>query len=110
MPLVNRRRRTTDLPVLPSLTVDVVRGEVDRDRPIRAKVDRLTSETVVIDCASGIDALAVAMSRELELTFRGPGLAVTMHARPGRRADDIHTSRRVELVLDHQGREITLTD
>jgi hypothetical protein len=99
MALVNRRRRLHELPLLPSLSVDIVRG-VDRLRPIRASVDRLTAETVIVTCDSGIDALAVAMSPDLELTFRGPGLEVSTSARPGRRVDDVHGNRSVELVLD----------
>jgi len=109
MPIVNRRRRTAELPVLPSLSVEIVRNEADRHRPIRARVERLTADTVVVGCASGIDALAVAMSRDLELTFCGPGLSVTMSAHPGRRVGDIHDSRHVELVLDQTDRDIRLT-
>jgi hypothetical protein len=103
--LVNRRRTTTELPLLPSLTVDILRG-VDRLRPIHARVERLNAETVVVQCESGVDALAVAMSPELELTFRGPGLEVTMSGRPGRRVDDVHGSRSVELVLDQSARQV----
>jgi hypothetical protein len=106
--LVNRRRHTSELPVLPSLTVDIVRG-VDRMRPIHASVDRLSSDTVVVRCASGVDALAVAMSPDLELTFRGPGLEVSLTGRPGRRVDDVHGSRSVELVLDQSARQISFT-
>jgi hypothetical protein len=106
--LVNRRRRTTELPVLPSLTVEIVRG-VDRLRPIRASVERLSADTVVVRCSSGVDALAVAMSPALELTFRGPGLEVGTTARPGRRVEDVHGSRSVELVLDQSARDVRLT-
>lgn len=108
MMLVNRRRRTTALPVLPSLTVDIVR-DVDRLRPIRATVEGLTSDTVTVRCASGVDALAVAMASELELRFCGPGLEVTMTGRPGRRVEDVHGSQSVELVLDQSAREVRLT-
>jgi hypothetical protein len=107
MMLVNRRRRSTDLPLLPSLTVEIVRG-VDRMRPIHAVVERLHPDTVVVRCDSGVDALAVAMSPELELHFHGPGLEVTMTGRPGRRVDDVHGSRSVELVLDQSAREVKL--
>ena len=72
MVLVNRRRRTRGAPVLPSLTVEIVRG-IDRGRPIHAAVEKLHPDSVVVRCASGVDALAVAMSPELELHFRGPG-------------------------------------
>lgn len=106
--LVNRRRRSTELPVLPSLTVDIVRG-VDRQRPIHAVIDGLTSDTVTVQCDSGADALAVAMAPELELRVFGPGLEVTMTARPGRRADDVHGGRSVELVLDQSARAVRLT-
>ena len=104
--LVNRRRNTSELPVLPSLTVDIVRG-VDRMRPIHARVDRMSAETVVVRCANGVDALAVAMSPELELTFRGPGLEVAISGRPGRRVDDVHGNRSVELVLDQSARQVS---
>jgi hypothetical protein len=108
MVTVNRRRRPNELPTLPSLTVDIFRLP-DRLRPIRASVDRLTPDTVVVTCGSGIDALAVAMSPDLELTFRGPGLEVTVPARPGRRMDDVHGNRCVELVLDEAAaREVRL--
>jgi hypothetical protein len=107
MVLVNRRRRPSELPVLPSLSVDIVRG-ADRLRPIHATVERMTADTVVVACGSGVDALAVAMSPDLELTFRGPGLEVTMTARPGKRVDDIHGHRYVELVLDQDGRAVRL--
>ena len=106
--IVNRRRRAPELPVLPSLSVEIVRG-VDRLRPIRATVDRMSNETVVVTCESGIDALAVATSPMLELTFRGPGLQVSTTGRPGRRVDDVHGNRSVELVIDHATREVRLT-
>ena len=107
MVLVNRRRRPSELPVLPSLSVDIARG-ADRNRPIHATVDRLSADTVVVRCSNGVDALAVAMSSELELTFRGPGLEVSMNARPGKRIEDVHGHRSVELVLDHEGRAVKL--
>ncbi len=104
--LVNRRRNASELPVLPSLTVDIVRG-ADRLRPIHATVDRMSADTVVVRCATGVDALAVAMSPALELTFRGPGLEVAVSGRPGRRVDDVHGNRSVELVLDQAPRQIS---
>ena len=107
MVIVNRRRRPSELPTLPSLTVDIARV-ADRLRPIRASVDSLTVDTVVVTCDSGVDALAVAMSPHLELTFRGPGLEVATTARPGRRIEDIHGNRCVELVLDDSARQVTL--
>ena len=107
MVLVNRRRRSSELPTLPSLTVDIARV-ADHLRPIHATVDRLTADTVIVTCASGVDALAVAMSPSLELTFRGPGLEVSTTGRPGRRVDDVHGSRCVELVLDQSAREVRL--
>jgi hypothetical protein len=107
MVIVNRRRRTSELPTLPSLTVAITRG-ADRQRPILATVDRLTPDTVIVTCASGVDALAVAMSPELELTFQGPGLEVSLSARPGSRVDDVHGNRCVELVLDESAREVRL--
>ena len=107
MVIVNRRRRPSELPTLPSLTVDIARV-ADRLRPIHASVDLLTVDTVIVTCSSGVDALAVAMSPHLELTFRGPGLQVTTTARPGRRIDDVHGNRCVELVLDQTAREVTL--
>lgn len=106
--IVNRRRQAAELPVLPSLTVDIVRGN-DPVRPIKAKVGRLTAETVVIECASGVDALAVAMSPQLTLHFQGPGLQVIVGGTPGRRVDDVHGSRSVELVLDRSAQEVRLT-
>ena len=106
--LVNRRRRVAELPVLPSVTVEIVRA-TDPQRPIHAVVDRMTTETVIVTCASGVDALAVAMAPTLDLTFRGPGLEVACTARPGRRVDDVHGNRCVELVLDEAAaREVRL--
>lgn len=105
--LVNRRRRATELPVLPSLTVDIVRSN-DPGRTIRASVDRVTPDTVVVTCSSGVDALAVATAPRLTMTFRGPGLEVQVTGRPGRRVDDVHGNRSVELVLDEDGRKISL--
>jgi hypothetical protein len=107
MVIVNRRRRLSELPMLPSLTVEIARV-ADRLRPIRASVERLTADTVIVTCASGVDALAVAMSPHLELTFQGPGLEVCATARPGRRIEDIHGNRSVELVLDQSAREVRL--
>ena len=107
MVIVNRRRRPSELPTLPSLTVDIARV-ADSLRPIRASVDMLTVDTVVVTCESGVDALAVAMSPQLELTFRGPGLEVRAVARPGRRIEDVHGNRCVELVLDETARQVTL--
>lgn len=104
MAIANRRRRPSELETLPSLTVEITRG-ADRLRPIHARVDRMSADTVVVTCGTGVDALAVAMSAELQLTFRGPGLDVAMQARPGRRVEDVHGNRSVELVLDHEGRE-----
>lgn len=105
---VNRRRRAATLPMLPSLTVEIVRS-TDPGRPVRAVVDRMTDQTVVVTCESGVDALAVAMAPNLDLTFRGPGLEVAVPARPGRRVDDVHGNRSVELVLDPDAaRQITL--
>jgi hypothetical protein len=68
----------------------------------------MTADTVVVQCSSGVDALAVAMSPDLELTFRGPGLEVRMNARPGKRVGDVHGQRSVELVLDQDGRAVRL--
>jgi len=107
MAIVNRRRRPVELPTLPSLTVDIVRVP-DLLRPIHAAVDRVTADSVVVTCASGIDALAVATSPALQLSFRGPGLEVAVTARPGRRVDDVHGNRSVELIFD-DSRQVKLT-
>lgn len=106
--LANRRRRSTALPVLPSLTVDITRG-ADRLRPIRGIVEGITADTVTVRCESGVDALAVAMAAQLELRFCGPGIEVTVAARPGRRVDDVHGSQSVELVLGDAERAVRLT-
>ncbi len=104
---VNRRRHVAELPVLPSVTVEIIRSG-DPLHPIHAAVDRMTPDTVIVTCPSGVDALAVAMAASLELTFRGPGLEVACTARPGRRVDDARGDRSVELVLDEDRRPLVL--
>lgn len=108
MVIVNRRRRPTELPALPSLTVEISRA-TDPLRPIHATVEQLTTETVVVTCESGVDALAVATAAELDLVFHGPGLEVSARARPGRRVEDVKGNRSVELVFAPAAREVRLT-
>lgn len=106
--IVNRRRKANAaIPVLPSLTVDIVRPS-DPERVIHAVVEGLTADTVIVTCESGVDALAVATTAVLELTFRGPNLEVAVTGRPGRRVEDVHGNRSVEIVLDDTGRQVVL--
>ena len=72
MVLANRRRRSAELPVLPSLTVEIVRG-IDPAGPSTPPSRSCTPRASSCGAASGVDALAVAMSPELELHFRAPG-------------------------------------
>jgi hypothetical protein len=103
----NRRRGPGTSRTSASLTVDIAR-EPDAPGPIRAVVDRITAETVVVTCETGADALTVATSTRLSLTFRRPGLSLAIGARPGRRVDDIHGHRSVELVLEPPAPEVGL--
>jgi len=61
-------------------------------------VQAVSDRTVLVAVPSGAEALALAVTADCELLLTVEGLAVVIHARPGRRSTDIPTSQQVELV------------
>ncbi len=99
-PSAQDRRRPT-LPALHQPDHATIRARLGERWIVEdSSVIELTDRTIVLEVADATVALAltVAPTVEVELGVAG-GATRTLTAEPGRRASDIPTSRRVELVV-----------
>lgn len=99
-PLVDRRRppvETLHQPEGPAIITATVGTKVLIES---GEVVELTDRTVVVETDDPAVALALNLAPEVSVSVQLAGDTRELRARPGRRATDNPSSRRVELVVD----------
>jgi hypothetical protein len=97
----DRRGSSSAFTLTRGLAVEIVIGfGGDQELVVPASVEAMTDRTVRIRVPDGPLGLAVGMSPHCTVVVTGDSHFQAVHARPGRRIDDVRSPTLLELVLD----------
>jgi hypothetical protein len=95
-----RRGASNGFTLTKGLAVEVIVGLGQDELVVPAAVVAMTDRTVSVEVADGPLGLAIGMSPWCTVIVAGDTPLRAVAAHPGRRVDDVHSPRVIELVLD----------